>query len=243
VDRSLFDERDLAEITSPDFPGERLVVCRNPLLADERARKREALLEATEKRLDKIVAATRREKRPLRGKGTIGLRVGKVIDKRKVGKHFILTIEDDRFEYRRDEAKIAAEAALDGIYVVRTSVDAESMPAENAVATYKSLSTVERAFRSLKTVDLKVRPIYHRVADRVRAHIFLCMLAYYVEWHMRRRRCSSTTTIAGKRRRNAAAWWLRPSVPTPHAPRIGRSARPTASRCIVFAPCSPTWPH
>jgi len=186
VDRSLFDERDLAEITSPDFPGERLVVCRNPLLADERARKRQALLEATEKQLDQIVAATRREKRPLRGKDAIALRVGKVIDKRKVGKHFILTIEDDRFGYRRDDVKIAAEASLDGIYVIRTSVDAESMPAENAVATYKSLSTVERAFRSLKTVDLKVRPIYHWLADRVRAHIFLCMLAYYVEWHMRR---------------------------------------------------------
>ena len=130
--------------------------------------------------------SSRREKRPLRGKDAIALRVGKVIDKRKVGKHFILTIEDDRFDYRRDDAKIAAEASLYGIYVIRTSVDAESMTAENAVATYKSLSAVERAFRSLKTVDLKVRPIYHWLADRVRAHIFLCMLAFYVEWHMRR---------------------------------------------------------
>ena len=186
VDRSLFDERDLAEITSPMFPGERLVVCRNPLLADERARKREALLEATEKELDKIVAATRRAKRPLKGKESIGLRVGKVINKRKVGKHFVLTIEDDRFAYDRDEAKIAAEAALDGLYVIRTSVDADEMTAENTVATYKSLSAVERAFRSMKTVDLKIRPIHHWLADRVRAHVFLCMLAYYVEWHMRR---------------------------------------------------------
>jgi len=186
VDRSLFDERDLAEITSPLFPGERLVVCRNPLLADERARKREALLEATEKELDKIVAATRRAKRPLKGKESIGLRVGKVINKRKVGKHFVLTIEDDRFAYDRDEAKIAAETALDGLYVIRTSLDADEMTAEKTVATYKSLSTVERAFRSLKTVDLKIRPIHHRLADRVRAHVFLCMLAYYVEWHMRR---------------------------------------------------------
>jgi len=147
IQPSFFDERDLAEITSPNFPGERLVVCRNPLLADERTRKRQALLEATEKQLDRIVAATRREKRPLRGKDAIGLRVGKVIDKRKVGKRFILTIEDDRFDYRRDDAKIAAESSLDGIYVIRTSVDAESMPAENAVSTYKSLSTVERPFR------------------------------------------------------------------------------------------------
>lgn len=186
VDRSLFDERDLVEITSPEFPGERLIVCRNPLLADERARKREALLEATEKELDKIVAATRRAKRPLKGKDAIGLRLGKVLNKRKVGKHFVLTIDDHRFAYHRDAAKIAAEAALDGLYVIRTSVDVQEMTAENAVATYKSLSTVERAFRSLKTVDLKIRPIHHRLADRVRAHVFLCMLAYYVEWHMRR---------------------------------------------------------
>jgi transposase len=186
VDRSLFDEHDLAEITSPEFPGERLIVCRNPFLADERARKRVELLKATEKELDKIVAATRREKRRLKGQKEIALRVGKEINKRKVGKHFILTIEDDRFAYRRDEAKIAAEAALDGLYVIRTSVEADAMTAEETVATYKSLSTVERAFRSLKTVDLKVRPIYHRLADRVKAHVFLCMLAYYVEWHMRR---------------------------------------------------------
>jgi len=186
VEQSLFDERDLAEITSPDFPDERLVVCRNPLLAEERARKREALLQATEEELNKIVAATLRSKRPLRGKGAIGLRVGQVINKRKVGKHFRLTIEEDRFEYHRDEAKIAAEANLDGIYVIRTSVDTEEMSAEQTVATYKSLSSVERAFRSLKSVDLKIRPIHHRLADRVRAHVFLCMLAYYVEWHMRR---------------------------------------------------------
>jgi transposase len=186
VDRSLFDEHDLAEITSPEFPGERLIVCRNPFLADERARKRVELLKATEKELDKIVAATRREKRRLKGQKEIALRVGKEINKRKVGKHFILTIEDDRFAYRRDEAKIASEAALDGLYVIRTSVETDAMTAEETVATYKSLSTVERAFRSLKTVDLKVRPIYHRLADRVKAHVFLCMLAYYVEWHMRR---------------------------------------------------------
>ena len=185
IERSLFDERDLAEITSPEFPGERLIVCRNPLLAEERARKRETLLKATEKELDKIVEATQRVKRPLAGKDSIGLRVGKVIDNRKVGKHFVLTIEDDLFAYHRDEARIADEAALDGLYVIRTSVEAEEMTAESTVGTYKSLSKVERAFRSLKTVDLKIRPIHHWLANRVRAHIFLCMLAYYVEWHMR----------------------------------------------------------
>jgi len=186
IDRSLFDERDLAEITSPDYPGERLVVCRNPLLADERHRKREKLLQATEQELDKIVAATRRPKRALRGKEKIALRVGKVINRRKVGKHFILDIADERFSYRRDEAKIASEAALDGVYVIRAKVPKEEMTAEKTVSTYKGLSVVERAFRSLKTVDLKVRPIYHRLPDRIRAHVFLCMLAYYVEWHMRR---------------------------------------------------------
>lgn len=186
IQQSLFDERDLAEIRSPDYPGERLIVCRNPLLADERARKRNALLQATAAELDQIVQATQRARRPLRGKEQIGLRVGKVINRRKVGKHFRLDIQEDRFTYQRDEKKIETEAALDGIYVVRTSVDQPAMSADEAVANYKSLSNVEWAFRSLKTVDLKIRPIHHRLADRVRAHVFLCMLAYYVEWHMRR---------------------------------------------------------
>jgi len=185
IQPSLFDDRDLMEIQSPDYPGERLVVCRNPFLAEDRTRKRKELLEATEKKLSAIVAATTRPKRPLKGKDKIGLRIGKIINHYKVGKHFILEISEDGFSYRRDEEKITAEAALDGLYVIRTSVSKEVLGSEATVRAYKDLSKVERAFRSLKTVDLKVRPIYHWLEDRVRAHVFLCMLAYYVEWHMR----------------------------------------------------------
>jgi len=186
IQLSLFDERDLAEITSPDYPGERLIACRNPLLAAERRRKREELLEATEKELSKVAAATRRKRSRLAGKEQIGLRVGKVLNRYKVGKHFKLRITDEGFEYERDMRKIAAEADLDGIYVIRTSVPVARLCAEDTVRTYKGLSAVERAFRSLKTVDLKVRPFFHRLAERVRGHVFLCMLAYYIEWHMRR---------------------------------------------------------
>ena len=182
---SLFDSRDLAEITHPDSPGERLIACYNPLLAGERARKRPELLAATEKELEKIAVATRRKKRPLRGKQNIGLRVGKVLNRHKMGKHFQLRIEEDSFSYQRKQANIEEEKSLDGIYVIRTNVPPEVFSSEQAVRNYKSLSGVERAFRSLKTVDLHVRPIHHREPDRVRAHIFLCMLAYYVEWHMR----------------------------------------------------------
>jgi hypothetical protein len=183
---SLFDQQDLAEITHPDYPGERLIVCKNPLLAEERARKRGELLAATARELAKIAAATARATRPLRGQARIALRVGTVLGRRKVGKHFTLEITDTSFRATRDEAAIAREAALDGIYILRTSVAAERLPTAEAVRRYKRLATVERAFRSLKTVDLKVRPIHHRTADRVRAHVFLCLLAYYVEWHMRR---------------------------------------------------------
>jgi transposase len=182
---SLFDKRDLAEITSPDYPDERLIACYNPLLAAERKRNRRGLLEATEVRLDKIGAATQREKRPLRGKDKIGVRAGKVLNRHKVGKHFQLTITDTTLSYRRRPERVEAEAALDGIYVIRTSVGRKDLKAPEAVRAYKRLSVVERAFRCLKTVDLKVRPIYHRLEGRVRAHVFLCMLAYYVEWHMR----------------------------------------------------------
>ena len=184
---SLFDERGFVELTDPAFPGERLIVCRNPLLAEERARKREELLEATERELDKVVRATQRPKRTLKGKDTIGLRVGRVLNKFKVAKHFQLEITETSFTYRRDEDKIAQEAALDGIYVVRTSLPASAMDAEDVVRSYKGLSVVERAFRSSKTVELLVRPIYHYLPERVRAHIFLCMLAYYLEWHLRDR--------------------------------------------------------
>jgi transposase len=182
---SLFDSRDLAEITHPDFPGERLIACYNPLLAEERARKRPELLAATEKELDKIAGATRRPKRPLRGKQNIGLRVGKVLNHYKMGKHFQIHIEEDSFSYQRKQTNIEKEESLDGIYVIRTNVPAEVFSSEQTVRNYKSLSGVERAFRSLKTVDLHVRPIHHRQPDRVRTHIFLCMLAYHVEWHMR----------------------------------------------------------
>ena len=182
---SLFDQTDLVEIAHPDFPGERLIACFNPLLAEERSRKRPDLLAATEKQLEKIAAATKRPKRPLRGKQNIGLRAGKILNRYKMGKHFQLRIEEDSFHYERKTANIEREQSLDGIYVIRTSVNREALTSQQVVASYKSLSGVERAFRSLKTVDLHVRPIHHRLADRVRAHILLCMLAYYVEWHMR----------------------------------------------------------
>jgi hypothetical protein len=181
----LFDERDLVEISSPEYPGERLIVCRNPLLADERARKREDLLQATERELDKVVAATRRSKNRLKGRERIALRIGGVLGRFKMAKHFRLEITDEAFRYQRDAMRIAQEAALDGIYVIRTSVSQDALSSEDAVRAYKRLAAVERAFRSLKTVDLKVRPIYHWLERRVRAHVFLCMLAYYVEWHMR----------------------------------------------------------
>jgi hypothetical protein len=182
---SLFDQRDLAQITSPDYPGERLVVCKNPLLAAERARKRADLLHATERELEKIVTATQRPKRRLKGQDKIGLRVGRVLQRFKMAKHFQVTITEAEFTYGRDEERIAQEAALDGVYIIRTSVPDATLDAKDTVRAYKALSEVERAFRSYKTVDLRVRPIYHYLADRVRAHVLLCMLAYYVEWHMR----------------------------------------------------------
>ena len=179
----LFDEVNLVELSSPEYPGERLVACRNPELAKLRAHKRLELLAATERNLDKIKSRVAAGK--LVGSDAIGVRVGKVVNQYKVAKHFELTIEDHAFTFVRKSDAIAAEAALDGIYIIRTSLSATQMNAPECVRNYKALANVERAFRSLKTVDLKVRPIHHRKADRVRAHIFLCMLAYYVEWHMR----------------------------------------------------------
>ena len=184
---SLFDERDMAAITAPEFPGERLIVCRNPDLARERRRKREALLAATERDLAALAAAVARRRRPLRGAAAIGLKVGAVLDRHKMAKHFELTISDDRFSFARKTREITAEAALDGLYVVRTSLPAATLDDVGTVRAYKSLALVERAFRCLKTVDLQIRPIYHGLADRVRAHVFLCMLAYHVEWHLRAR--------------------------------------------------------
>ncbi len=184
---SLFDERNLLELASQHFPGERLVVCRNPLLAEERARQRLELLAATEADLSRIAAATQRTRNPLRGEQAIALRVGRVIARFHMAKHLALTITDTSLAWARRIDAIAAEAALDGLYVIRTSLPQDQLDAPAAVAAYKSLAQVERAFRSLKTVDLKVRPVFHYSEQRVRAHVFLCMLAYYVEWHMRRR--------------------------------------------------------
>jgi hypothetical protein len=184
---SLFDERNLLELTSQHFPGERLVVCRNPLLAEERARKRLELLAATEADLAKIAAATLRARSPLHGQDAIALRVGRVIGHFHMAKHFELTITETSLTYARKTDAIEAEAALDGLYVVRTSLPAAQLDANATVAAYKSLAHVERAFRSIKTVDLNVRPVFHYNESRVRAHVFLCMLAYYVEWHMRQR--------------------------------------------------------
>jgi hypothetical protein len=181
---SLCDTQDLVEIDSPDFPGERLVCCHNPVLADERARKRGELLAATEKELAPIAAATARDKRPLRGRDRIALRVGKVINHYKMAKHFTLDITDESFTFTRNTEDIAAEAALDGIYVLRTSLPPASLPTDDVVARYKSLADVERFFRTLNS-ELDVRPIRHRLADRVRAHMFLRMLSYYISWHMK----------------------------------------------------------
>ena len=181
---SLFDEQDLFEITHPDYPGERLVCCRNPALAEQRTRKRDDLLAATEKELAPIAAATQRDKRSLRGRDTIALRVGKVINKFKMAKHFSITITEDSFTFTRNQHDIAAEAALDGIYVLRTNLPAHTLDHDDVVLRYKGLEDVERFFRALNS-ELDVRPIRHRLADRVRAHMFLRMLSYYISWHMK----------------------------------------------------------
>lgn len=178
----LFDQRNLFELTHPDFPGERLVVCRNPQLALLRAHKRQSLLDATSRELEHVRGMVARG--TLNGKAAIGVRIGKVVDKYKMSKHVVLDIRDRGFDFRLDDEKVSAEAALDGLYVIRTSVPAPRLPTDDVVRSYKMLSQVERAFRSLKTIDLEVRPIRHWVEDRVKAHIFLCMLAHYVVWHM-----------------------------------------------------------
>jgi hypothetical protein len=184
--RSLFDEKNLAEIQSPEFPGERLVACYNPLLADQRTRRRQELLLATEKGLAKLAAqVARRTKKPM-GQAEIGVKAGRIIGHYKMAKHFELVIEDGTFRFHRKQASIERELQLDGIYVVRTSEPKKRLSADDAVRDYKRLAEVEQAFRSLKGADLRVRPIHHRAADRVRAHILLCMLAYYVQWHLKR---------------------------------------------------------
>ena len=193
---SLFDDRDMAEITSPDYPGERLVVCKNPLLAEERARKRTELLAVTEKELVRIAARVQQARKPRRGAAAIGQAVGAVLGRRHMAKHFHISITDETFSFAHNSVSIAAEAALDGLYVIRTNLPAEhsdaptgqarGLTAHATVRADKSLSGVEHAFRSLKTVDLELRPVFHWTAPRVRAHVLLCMLAYYLQWHMRR---------------------------------------------------------
>jgi hypothetical protein len=184
---SLFDEVNLAEITHPDYPGERLVACRNPALATERARKREALLVATEADLGEVRSAVERERQPLRGRDKVALRVGRVINRHKMAKHFELAITDDSFSFSRKEEQISAEAALDGIYVVRASAPhTTGLSAAELVGAYKDLKFNEAGFRSLKAIDLDLRPIYHYSEDRVRVHVFICMLALYLVWHLRR---------------------------------------------------------
>jgi hypothetical protein len=182
IQLGLFDERNLFEVTHPDFPGERLVACRNPQLALLRAHKRQSLLDATSRELEHVRGMVSRGK--IKGKDAIGVRIGKVVDKYKMSKHVVLEIRDDGFDFHLDDDKVSAEAALDGLYVVRTSVSAQRLATADVVRSYKMLSQVEQAFRSLKTIDLEVRPIRHRLEDRVKAHIFLCMLAHYVVWHM-----------------------------------------------------------
>jgi len=225
IQLSLFDERDLAEVTSEEYPGERLIVCRNPFLAEERARKRKELLAVAEKKLAAVVQAVSRARQPLRGKDKIGLRVGRDLKGTKMKKHFELTIEDDSFSYRRLDEQIAQEAALDGLYVVRTSLSREALTSEQTVSAYKDLSQVEWAFRSLKMMDLQVRPIYHWKDDRIRAHVFLCMLAYYVEWHLR----GALSELMFDDHEREAAEATRPSIVAP-APRSEAAKRKEQER-------------
>ena len=224
---TLFDTQDLAEITSPDFPGERLVACKNPFLEAERARKRESLLAATEADLEKIAAACARARRPLRGQDKIAVRANRVLNRRKVAKHFTVDIGDDSIRYARDQDSITAEAALDGIYVLRTSVQASDLDSTGVVSSYKALAQVERAFRAFNT-DLDIRPIRHRTEDRVRAHVFLRMLSYYLSWHMQARLAPVLFTDDDKPAASAAR-------PSPVAP-AARSPRALAKAATKQTP-------
>jgi hypothetical protein len=224
---TLFDTQDLAEITSPDFPGERLVACMNPFLEAERARKRESLLAATEADLAKIAAACARARAPLRGQDKIAVRADRVLNRRKVAKHFTVEITDDSIRYARDQDSITAEAALDGIYVLRTSVQAKDLDSTDVVASYKALAQVERAFRAFNT-DLDIRPIRHRTEDRVRAHVFLRMLSYYLSWHLQARLAPLLFTDDDK----PAAQAARPSPVAPAA----RSPRALAKAATKQTP-------
>lgn len=225
VQPSLFEERDLAEIRAPEFPGERLIVCRNPLTAARRRRRREELLAATEAGLDKLIEATRRARSPLRRERAIIERATRILDRCRVRKHFEIETGPGHFAYRRLDARIAAEAALDGFYVVRTNVPEAALEAPRAVAIYKQLGSVETAFRCLKTFSLRVRPIHHRRPDRVRAHFFLRMLAYHLEWHLRRR----LAPLIFQEEDPAAAFAARASVVAP-AVRSPKTRAKTAAR-------------
>ena len=224
---TLFDQADLAEITSPDFPGERLVACKNPFLEAERARKRESLLAATEADLAKIAAACARARRPLRGTDKIAVRADRVLNRRKVAKHFTVDIGDDSIRYDRDQDSITAEAALDGIYVLRTSVTASDLDSPQVVSSYKALAQVERAFRAFNT-DLDIRPIRHRTEDRVRAHVFLRMLSYYLSWHLQAQLAPLLFTDDDKPAASAAR-------PSPVAP-AARSPRALAKAATKHTP-------
>jgi hypothetical protein len=226
---TLFDVQDLAEITSPDFPGERLVACKNPYLEAERARKRESLLAATEADLEKIAAACTRTRRPLRGQDTIAVRADRVLSRRKVAKHFTIDIGDDHLSYARNQDSIAAEAALDGIYVLRTSVAASDLDSPEVVSSYKALAQVERAFRAFNT-DLDIRPIRHRTGDRVRAHVFLRMISYYISWHLQARLAPLLFTDDDKPAASAAR-------PSPVAP-AARSPRALAKAATKQTPAA-----
>jgi Transposase DDE domain len=234
IQLSLFDERDLAEITAPEFPGERLVVCKNPLLAEERARKREDLLRATEAALTKLADQIARGTGPI-GQDKIGRAVGRIENRYKLAKLFDITLGEDGFTFGRNPARITEEARLDGFYVIRTSVEDKALAADNVVGAYKSLAQVERAFRSLKTVDLQLRPIHHWLAPRVRAHVFLCMLACHVEWHMRERLKpmlfdDDDRTAAARERASIIA----PAQPSPAALRK-RASKLTANGAPVHS--------
>ena len=218
IQLSLFDQRDMASITSPEYPGERLVVCRNPDLAAERGRKREELLAATERDLAGIQKRVERQRAPLRGTAAIALAVGEVLNRHKMKKHFELAITDTSFRFARKTAEIAAEAATDGLYVVRTNLPEATLDDAATVRSYKSLDQVEQAFRCLKRLDLQVRPVYHWLEGRVRAHVFLCMLAYYLEWHMRQRLApmlfDETDPEAAEARRESVVRPAQPSLAT-----------------------------
>jgi hypothetical protein len=220
------------------------VVCRNPLLVGERARKRQDLLAATEADLARVAKAVTRQRKPLLGADQIGLAAGAVLNRHKMAKHFTLTITEDHFAFVRNQASIEAESQLDGIYVIRTNLAADDLAAPEVVRSYKDLSRAERAFRSLKTVDLEIRPIHHRLPDRVRAHVLLCMLAYYVEWHMRQ--VLAPVLFDDHQRDEAAA--ARTSIVAPA--QRSTAARKAANKltedgllCSAFNPCSPNSPH